>query len=163
MKLFKIIFLFVHSLLVIWKSCFWWKISRVILLQKSSSQPSASNLQTQSFASPGHLVTYLFSWSLGQYKRTLEKTGACRYTYKDRRYTCKTADYLRIEEKFYTANGCLWFPQVTGRSLPAPANTLREAFIVPIRVYFITCRDVFVYPIPNNLTRVTSCCLWRQW
>ena len=68
-----------------------------------------------------------------------------------------------MQAKISTGNDCLRFPQVTGGNLPAPAGKLREAFIVPVRSAFFKPRDVSFYPVSNNLTNVTPCCLWGQW
>ena len=38
-------------------------------------------------------------------------------------------------------------------------RNLREAFIVRVRVDFFEPRDVFLYPVPNKFTKLTTCCL----
>ena len=71
-----------------------------------------------------------------------------------------------MQAKISAGNDCLRFSQVTGRNFPAPADKLGEAFIVPVRSAFLEGegeRHVSFYPVPNSLTKVTTCCFWSQW
>ena len=61
------------------------------------------------------------------------------------------------------ANDFPQFPQVPGGFLPAPAGNLPKAFFVHARVSFFQPRDVYFHPVPNKLTKVTTCCFWSQW
>ena len=66
-----------------------------------------------------------------------------------------------MQAKISAGNDCLPFLQVTGGNFPAPAAKLGEAFIVPVRSAFFKSKgekDVSVYPVPNTLTKVTTCC-----
>ena len=71
-----------------------------------------------------------------------------------------------MQAKISAGNDCLWFLQVTGGNFPAPAGKLGEALFVPVRSAFFKGkreRDVSFYPVPNTLTKVTTCCFWSQW
>ena len=72
-------------------------------------------------------------------------------------------NYPRIQAKTSAGTDCLRFPRVTGGNLPAPAGNLREAFIIRVKLDFFKPRDISFHPIPNTLTKVTTCCLWSQW
>ena len=63
-------------------------------------------------------------------------------------------------------NDSLRYPQVTDGNFPAPAGNLGEAFIVPVKSAFFKKKgekDVSFYPVPNTLTKVTTCCFSSQW
>ena len=47
--------------------------------------------------------------------------------------------------------------------LPPPAGNLLETSIVRVRADYFKSWDVSFYPVPNNLTEETTCCLWSQW
>ena len=68
-----------------------------------------------------------------------------------------------IQATFFTGEDCLQFLQVIGGILPAPAGDLRETSFVRATVEFFKTRDLYFYPIPNNLTKVTTYCLWNEW
>ena len=71
-----------------------------------------------------------------------------------------------MQAKISAGNDRLRFPQVTGGNFPAPAGKLHEAFIVPVRSAFFKGkgeRHVSFYPVPNTLTKITTCCFWSQW
>ena len=58
---------------------------------------------------------------------------------------------------------CLWFPQVTGGIIPAPAANFRESLLVRLRADFVKLRDVFFNPIPNTFNKITTRCLRSQY
>ena len=71
-----------------------------------------------------------------------------------------------MQAKISACNDCLRFPHVTGGNFTAPAGKLSEAFIVPVRSAFLKGKGelhVSFYPVPNTLTKVTTCCFWSQW
>ena len=71
-----------------------------------------------------------------------------------------------MQAKISACNDCRRFPQVTGGNFSAPAGKLGEAFIVPVRSAFFKRKgekDVSFYPVPNTLTKVTTCFFWSQW
>ena len=72
-------------------------------------------------------------------------------------------NYPQMQAKISAGSDRLQFLQVTCGNLPANAGNLREAFIVRVKVNFLKPRDVFFHPVPNNLTKVTICCLSSQW
>ena len=64
-----------------------------------------------------------------------------------------------MHAKISAGNDCLRFPQDTGSKLPAPAGNSRDAFTVRVKADFIKPRDISCYPVPNTLTKITTCCL----
>ena len=71
-----------------------------------------------------------------------------------------------MRAKISAGNDCLRFSRVTGGNLPAPAGQLGEAFIVLVMSAFFKGkgeRHVSFYPVPNTLTKGTTCCFWSQW
>ena len=68
-----------------------------------------------------------------------------------------------MQAKISAGIDCLRFLRVTVGNLPAPAGNSHEVFIVRVRADFFKPRDVSFYPVPNTLTKVTTCCLWSQW
>ena len=53
-------------------------------------------------------------------------------------------------QNFPASNDCLRLPQVTNRSLPAPARNICEATFVRARAELFELRDVFFYPVPKK-------------
>ena len=114
------------------------------------------------------LVYFAFEWT----KFLLRPLHLVRYTVKLARANLLAMaagkvfrwwNYLRMRAKISAGNDCLRFPQVTGGNLTAPEGYLHEAFIVRVTADFIESKNAFFYPVPNNLTKVTICCLWSQW
>ena len=65
-----------------------------------------------------------------------------------------------MQAKISAGTDCLRFLRVTGGNLSAPAGNSHEVFIVRVRADFFKPRDVYFYPVPNTLTKVTICFLW---
>ena len=63
-----------------------------------------------------------------------------------------------MQAKLSAGNYFLRFSLVTGGNLPAPADILREFFIVRVKADFFKPWNVSLYPVPNTLTKVSSCC-----
>ena len=63
-----------------------------------------------------------------------------------------------MRAKFSASNDCLQLPQVAGGNLSATADNLREASFARAMAEMFKSRDVFFYPVPNNLTDLITFC-----